>query len=56
VPTTFAYTTRCYGRVVEIRACAKHFDCWQDGKILGQHDRAFSGDKANYDPLHYIPV
>tara|TARA_R100000789_G_scaffold49303_1_gene49577 strand:+ start:5924 stop:6328 length:405 start_codon:yes stop_codon:yes gene_type:complete len=44
------------GRPVEIRAYAERVKFWQDGKIMGQHARAFGRDKAIYDPLHYIPV
>src|SRR5690606_19645301 len=44
------------GRPVEIRAYAERVEVWQDGKIVGRHDRAFGRDKAIYDPLHYIPV
>ena len=47
---------RAVGRPVEIRAYAERVEFWQDGKIVGQHVRAFGGDKAIYDPLHYIPV
>ena len=47
---------RAVGRPVEIRAYAERVEFWQDGKIVGQHARAFGRDKAIYDPLHYIPV
>ncbi|SEO28686.1 hypothetical protein SAMN04489859_105919 [Paracoccus alcaliphilus] len=47
---------RAVGRPVEIRAYAERVEFWQDGKIVGQHERAFGRDKAIYDPLHYIPV
>lgn len=47
---------RAVGRPVEIRAYAERVEFWQDGKIVGQHIRAFGRDKAIYDPLHYIPV
>lgn len=47
---------RAVGRPVEIRAYAERVDFWQDGKIVGPHERAFGRDKAIYDPLHYIPV
>lgn len=47
---------RAVGRPVEIRAYAERVEFWQDGRIVGQHDRAFGRDKAIYDPLHYIPV
>lgn len=47
---------RAVGRPVEIRAYAERVEFWQDGKIVGRHERAFGRDKAIYDPLHYIPV
>lgn len=47
---------RAVGRPVEIRAYAERVEFWQDGKVVGQHARAFGRDKAIYDPLHYIPV
>ena len=47
---------RAVGRPVEIRAYAERVEFWQEGKIVGQHDRAFGRDKAIYNPLHYIPV
>jgi len=47
---------RAVGRPVEVRAYADRIECWQEGKIVGQHLRAFSRDNTIYDPLHYIPV
>jgi hypothetical protein len=44
------------GRPVEIRAYAERIEFWQDGKVVGTHDRAFGRGKTVYDPLHYIPV
>lgn len=41
---------------VEIRASVERVEFWQDGQIVGQHDRAFGRDRAISDPLHYIPV
>ncbi|RBI67548.1 hypothetical protein DQW77_17455 [Roseovarius sp. TE539] len=39
-----------------IRAYADRLECWQDGQIVGQHERAFGRDRTIFDPLHYIPV
>jgi len=47
---------RAVGRPVEIRAYAEHVEFWQDGQIVGRHQRVFGRNKAVYDPLHYIPV
>jgi len=47
---------RGVGRPVEIRACAERIEFWQDGKIVGAHDRAFGRGRTVCDPLHYIPV
>ena len=44
------------GRPVEIRAYAERVEFWQDGKVVGTHDRAFGRGKAIYDPWHYVPV
>jgi hypothetical protein len=41
---------------VEIRAYAERVEFWQEGRIVGRHLRVFCRDKADYDPLHYIPV
>lgn len=52
----YSVDARAVGRPVEIRAYAERVEFWQDGKIVGEHGRAFGRDKAIYDPLHYIPV
>ena len=44
------------GRPVEIRAYAERIEFCQDGKVVGEHPRAFGRGKAIYNPLHYIPV
>ncbi len=44
------------GRPVDIRAYADRLECWQEGRIVGRHTRAFGRGKTIYDPLHYIPV
>jgi hypothetical protein len=41
---------------VEIRAYAERVEFWQDGKVVGEHPRAFGRGKTVYNPLHYIPV
>lgn len=52
----YSVDARAVGRPVEIRAYADRLECWQDGRIVGQHERAFGRDKTIFDPLHYIPV
>ena len=52
----YSVDARAVGRPVEIRAYAERVEFWQDGKVVGEHPRAFGRGKAIYDPLHYIPV
>ena len=52
----YSVEARAVGRPVEIRAYAERLECWQDGRIVASHDRAFGRNKTLYDPLHYIPV
>ena len=52
----YSVDARAVGRPVEIRAYADRLECWQDGRIVGNHVRAFGRDNTVYDPLHYIPV
>lgn len=52
----YSVDARAVGRPVEIRAYADRLECWQDGKIVGRHVRAFGRNNTVYDPLHYIPV
>jgi hypothetical protein len=44
------------GRTVEIRAYAERIELWQDGRIVGEHARAFGRGETVYDPWHYVPV
>jgi transposase len=52
----YSVDARAVGRPVEIRAYADRLECWQDGQVVGHHERIFGRDKTIYDPLHYIPV
>jgi len=52
----YSVEARAVGRPVEIRAYAERLECWQDGRIVARHERAFGRDKTLFDPLHYIPV
>jgi hypothetical protein len=44
------------GRPVEIRAYADRIEIRQDGRLVGEHVRAFGRDQTIYDPWHYVPV
>jgi transposase len=44
------------GRPVEIRAYADRIELRQDGRIVGEHRRAFGRDQTIYDPWHYVLV
>ncbi|UUP20061.1 IS21 family transposase [Nitratireductor thuwali] len=52
----YSVEARAVGRPVEIRAYAERIELWQDGQVVGRHDRVFGRDRAIYDPLHYLPV
>ncbi len=52
----YSVDARAAGRPVEIRAHADRLECWQDGRIVVRHPRAFGRNKTIFDPLHYIPV
>lgn len=52
----YSVDARAVGRPVEIRAYADRLECWQDGQIVGCHQRVFGSGKTVYNPLHYIPV
>ena len=44
----YSVDARAVGRPVEIRAYADRLECWQDGQIVGRHDR---GLRARQDDL-----
>lgn len=44
------------GRPVEIRAYAERIEIRQDGRVVGEHRRAFGRGKTVYDPWRYVPV
>jgi hypothetical protein len=52
----YSVEARAVGRPVEIRAYAERIEFWQDGSVVGEHDRAFGRGKTVYDPWHYMPV
>lgn len=44
------------GRPVEIRAYADRIELRQEGRIVGEHARAFGRGETVYNPWHYVPV
>lgn len=44
------------GRPVEVRASADRIELWQDGRVVGEHVRAFGRGGTVYNPWHYVPV
>jgi hypothetical protein len=44
------------GRRGKSRAYADRIELRQDGRIVGEHRRAFGRDQTIYDPWHYVPV
>ena len=44
------------GRPVEVRAYADRIELRQDGRVVGDHPRAFGRDQTVFDPWHYVPV
>ena len=41
---------------MEIRAYAERVELRQDGRVVGEHLRAFGRGRTVYDPWHYVPV
>ena len=44
------------GRPVEVQAYADRIVIRQDGKIVGEHPRAFGRGETRFNPWHYVPV
>jgi hypothetical protein len=44
----YSVDARAVGRPVEIRAYADRLECWQDGQVVGRHDRVFGSGKTIY--------
>ncbi|ETW10806.1 integrase catalytic subunit, partial [Roseivivax marinus] len=51
----YSVDARAVGRAVEVRAYAERIGIWQDGKIVGEHDRAFGRGKNIYNPVASLP-
>ena len=52
----YSVTASAVGRPVEIHAYADRVVIRQDGRIVGEHPRAFGRGATVYDPWHYVPV
>ncbi len=52
----YSVSASAVGRPVEIRAYAERIELRQDGRLVGEHPRAFGRGKTVYDPWHYVPV
>jgi len=52
----YSVSVAAAGRPVQLRATATGITLLQNGKIVGEHVRAFGRDRTIYDPWHYVPV
>ena len=52
----YSVSASAVGRPVEVRAYAGRIEIRQDGRVVGEHPRAFGRGKTVYDPWHYVPV
>ena len=52
----YSVAASAVGRPVEIHAYADRVVIRQDGRIVGEHSRAFGRGETIYDPWHYVPV
>jgi transposase len=52
----YSVAASAVGRPVEVHAYAERIIVRQDGRIVGDHPRAFGRGKTIYDPWHYVPV
>ena len=52
----YSVSASAVGRPVEIRAYADRVEIRQDGRLVGEHRRAFGRGRTVYDPWHYVPV
>jgi len=52
----YSVAASAVGRPVEIHAYADRIVIRQDGRIVGEHRRAFGRGATVYDPWHYVPV
>ena len=52
----YSVDTSAVGRPVEIRAYAERVEIRQEGRVVGDHARAFGRGGTIYDPWHYVPI
>lgn len=52
----YSVAARAVGRPVEVHAYADRIVLRQDGRLVGEHRRAFGRGETIYDPWHYVPV
>jgi hypothetical protein len=52
----YSVSASAVGRPVEVRAYAERIELRQDGRVVGEHPRAFGRGQTIYDPWHYVPV
>ena len=52
----YSVAASAIGRPVELRAYAERVEIRQDGRVVGEHARAFGRGQTVYDPWHYVPV
>jgi len=52
----YSVAASAVGRTVEVHAYADRIVIRQDGRIVGEHRRAFGRGETIYDPWHYVPV
>ncbi len=52
----YSVAAHAVGRPVEVHAYAERIVIRQEGRIVGEHARAFGRGQTIYDPWHYVPV
>ena len=52
----YSVAASAVGRPVEVHAYADRIELRQDGRIVGEHARAFGRGGTVYNPWHYVPV
>jgi transposase len=52
----YSVAASAIGRPVEVRAYADRIELRQNGRVVGDHPRAFGRDQTVFDPWHYVPV
>jgi transposase len=52
----YSVAASAIGRPAEVRAYADRIELRQDGRVVGDHPRAFGRDQTVFDPWHYVPV